>query len=73
VVLIIVVGVGVWLALLGLAVVLCRAASLGDGTDDRRAARPVAVAVAVAVAGQRDHERARDKRLPARLPRSNAR
>jgi hypothetical protein len=67
VVLIIVVGVGVWLALLGLAVVLCRAASLGDGTDDRRAARPVAVA------GQRDHERARDKRLPARLPRSNAR
>jgi hypothetical protein len=69
VVLIIVVGVGVWLALLGLAVVLCRAASLGDGTDDRRAARPVAVAVAV----ERDHERARDKRLPARLPRSNAR
>jgi hypothetical protein len=69
VVLIIVVGVGVWLALLGLAVVLCRAASLGDGTDDRRAA----LAVAAAVAGQRDHERARDRRALAQLPRSKAR
>jgi hypothetical protein len=67
VILLIVVGGGVWLALLGLAVVLCRAASRGDETDDRRAFRPVALA------GERDRERADDKRRLAQLPRSNAR
>jgi hypothetical protein len=67
VVLLIVVGVGLWLALLGLAVVLCRAASLGDETEDRRALGPVAVPV------ERDHERAQDRRGLAQLPRSSAR
>ncbi|MDX6718931.1 MAG: hypothetical protein QOJ63_1185 [Solirubrobacteraceae bacterium] len=69
-VLLIVVGVVLWLALLGLAVVLCRAASLGDDTDetdDRRAVGPAAVA------DEHDHERAQDKRALAQLPRSHVR